>query len=98
MKVVWTISMVVFKYRYQERKKPACIIEIMDNSRELKMRAGRRLNEQFNQALQICSSVLFFFYKFDLKNYRLILFLALVLVIPIHSILLTNRLERKKKT
>ncbi len=37
------------------RKRPACIIAIMDNSRDLKTHTKRRLNERLNQAPQICS-------------------------------------------
>jgi hypothetical protein len=71
----------------------------MDNSRDFKTHAGCRLNERFNQAPQIYSSVLFFFYTFDLENYRLVLSLSvslsLVLVVPIFF-KSTNHLGRKK--
>jgi hypothetical protein len=53
------------------RKRPACIITIMDNSRDLKTHTCRQLNERLNQAPQICSIFLF-----DLENYRLVLSLS----------------------
>lgn len=55
------------------RKRPACIIVIMDNSRDLKTHTKRQLNERLNQAPQICSLLLlslslFLFFSFSSTN------------------------------
>lgn len=60
-KVVPTIHTHIFQVS-MPRKRPACIIAIMDNSRDLKTHTKRQLNERLNQAPQICSLSLTIFY------------------------------------
>ena len=45
----------IFQVSAMPRKRPACIIAIMDNSRDLKTHTKCRLNERLNQAPQISS-------------------------------------------
>ena len=59
------------------RKRPACIIAIMDNSKDLKMHTCRQVNERLNHAPQICSLSPPFFSAFDLENYRLVFSISL---------------------
>jgi hypothetical protein len=77
-KVVPTIHIHIFQVS-MPRKRPACIIAIMDNSRDLKTHTKRQLNERLNQPPQICSLSVSLFFTFDLENYRLILSLSLSL-------------------